>query len=335
MSAMADKAVVVRLASRPEGAPSAANFEVASAPMPAPGPDEALVQALYLSLDPALRPRMNAVSDYAGAVPLGAVVPGPALGVVIASQSPLLKAGDYVTGFLGWQSHAAMPAAELRKIDPAHAPLPKWLSLLGLSSFTAWIGLTEIGKPQPGETVVVSAASGATGSVVGQIARIMGARAVGIAGGPAKCRYVVEQLGFDACVDYRGPGFLAQLDAACPRGVDVDFENVGGDVLRAVFARMNPFGRVVVCGLVSEYSAAGFRDGPSLWPTVYKALRIEGFRASRYFDRIPAFVDQALAWSAEGRLKHREHITEGIENTPQAFVDMLAGVHVGKAMVKV
>lgn len=324
----------VRLVHRPDGVPTAACFAVVEAPLPVPAPGEVLVEVLYLSLDPALRPRMNAVSDYAGAVPLDAVVPSPGLGVVRESRSPLLKAGDHVSGFLGWRSHAALPADTLRRIDPARAPLPKWLSLLGLSSFTAWVGLTEIGRPQPGETVVVSAASGATGSVVGQIAKILGARAVGIAGGEAKCRHVVDVLGFDACLDYRTRDLGARLDTACPDGIDVDFENVGGDVLRAVFARMNPFGRVVVCGLVSEYSQAAWRDGPSLWPTVYKALRIEGFRASRYFDRLPEFVDQALDWAGQGRLVHAEHITDGIETTPQAFVDMLAGRHLGKAMVR-
>jgi hypothetical protein len=328
------RSAVVRLARRPQGWPQASDFAVSTEELPILAAGDVHVQVLYLSLDPALRPRMNAVSDYAGTVPLGEVVPSPALGVVIASCSPLLAAGDYVSGFLGWRSHAVLPAAELHRIDPQRAPLPKWLSLLGLSSFTAWIGLTEIGKPGPGETVVVSAATGATGSVAGQIARIIGARAVGIAGGPEKCRHAEERLGYDACIDYRTPDFPERLGAACPNGVDVDFENVGGDILRTVFARMNAHGRVVICGLVSEYSENGWRDGPSLWPTVYKALRIEGFRASRCFDRLPAFVDQALAWAGEGRLVHAEHISEGIENAPQAFVDMLAGLHVGKAMVK-
>ena len=183
--------------------------------------------------------------------------------------------------------------------------------------------------------MVVSAASGATGSVAGQLARIAGARAVGIAGGSEKCRYVVEELGFDACVDYRAPDFEARLDAACPKGVDVDYENVGGAIFKTVFDRMNHGGRVVLCGLVSEYSQTDWPAGPNLWPAIYKALRIEGFRASNYFDRIPEFVIKAVAWSREGRLKHRENIVEGIENAPDAFVSLLAGSHVGKMMVKV
>lgn len=325
----------IRLRRRPSGPPQADDFELGEAPVPEPAPGQVLVKVLYVSLDPALRPRMNAVSDYAGAVAIGETIPSPALGVVVASRSPLFAEGDHVFGFLGWRSFAAIDAAVLRRIFPERAPLPQWMSLLGLSSFTAWIGLEEIGKPKPGETVVVSAAAGATGAIVGQIARIRGARAVGIAGGADKCRYVVDQLGFDACVDYRAPDFAAQLDAACPNGIDVDFENVGGAVFRAVFARMNLLGRVALCGLVSEYNDGVSADGPNLWPAVHKSLRIEGFRASRFFDRIPEFVEQALMWRDEGRLRHADHIADGIENTPRAFIDMLAGKHVGKAMVKV
>lgn len=325
----------VCLAARPDGTPKATDFRITEAPMPVPAAGEILVRALYLSLDPALRPRMNAVSAYAGAVAVGEVIPSPGLGVVVASRSPLFAPGDHVFGMIGWQTSAILPAAEARRIYPDRAPLPKWLSLLGLSSFTAWIGLTEIGRPQPGETVVVSAAAGATGAIAGQIARIAGARAVGIAGGAEKCRHVVAAYGFDACVDYRAPDFPAQLNAACPDGIDVDFENVGGAILRAVFDRMNVAGRVILCGLVSEYnSPAGFQPGPSLWPAVYKSLRIEGFRASRHWQRVPEFVDQALVWSAENRLRHEETIAEGLETTPQAFVDMLSGRHFGKAMVR-
>jgi NADPH-dependent curcumin reductase CurA len=333
---MATSSTQIRLAARPQGQPKATDFAVASAPIPSPAEGEILVETTYLSVDPALRPRMNEVSAYAGPVPLDGVIPSSAAGVVIQSKSPLFKPGDPVFGMFGWQTHATLPATEARRIFPERAPLPKWLSLLGLSSFTAYIGVAELARPQLGETLVVSAAAGATGAAVGQIARILGARAVGIAGGADKCRAVVETYGFDACVDYKAPDFLAELDAACPNGIDVDFENVGGDILHAVYDRMNIGGRVIVCGLVSEYSRdEGFLPGPSLWPTVYKSLRIEGFRASRYFDRIPEFVDKALEWAEAGRFTHSEHITEGIANTPRAFVDMLSGRHFGKAMVKV
>lgn len=326
----------VRLKRRPAGMPVPGDFELAAAALPVAGPGQVLVRVLYLSLDPALRPRMEPVSAYAGAVALGATIPSPALGVVMASNSPAYAAGDHVFGFFGWQTHCVADAGEVRRIDPARAPLPKWMSLLGLSSFTAWIGMGRIARPKSGETVVVSAAAGATGAIAGQLARIAGARAVGIAGGPEKCDYVVRQLGFDACVDYRAAGFEARLDAACPDGIDVDFENVGGAVLKTVFHRMNQGGRVVLCGLVAEYgSGGGWPDGPSLWPAVYQSLRIEGFRASTHFQSLPEFIDAALDWAAQGRLRQHEHITEGIAQAPVAFIDMLQGRHLGKAMVRV
>lgn len=324
----------VRLKRRPDGAPVAGDFDLCAGDLPEPAPGQLLVRVLYLSLDPALRPRMEPFSAYAGAVPLGALIPSAALGVVLESRSPLYAAGDHVFGFFGWQTYCAADADAVRRIDPLLAPLPKWMSLLGLSAFTAWLGMTRIGCPAPGETVVVSAAAGATGAVAGQLARIAGARAVGIAGGAAKCAYVVEQLGFDACVDYRAPDFEARLDAACPGGVDVNYENVGGAVLRTVYRRMKPAGRVVLCGLVSEYSSGQWADGPSLWPAVYQSLRIEGFRASAHFHRVPEFVTAALAWAAEGRLRQHEHITDGIANAPAAFIAMLEGRHLGKAMVR-
>jgi len=324
----------IRLKARPQGLPATSDFEVANQAPPDPGPGDVLVQTLYISVDPALRPRMNAVSDYAGALAIGETIPASAIGIVLRSRDPQFAPGDHVFGFLGWQSFAALPASGLRPIDPARAPLPKWLSLLGLSSFTAYIGITELGRPQPGETVVISAASGGTGAMAGQFARIAGARAVGIAGGPDKCRHAVEVLGFDACIDHRAPDFEAQLDAACPNGIDVDYENVGGRILAAVYQRMNIAGRIIICGLASEYSNDGWAPGPSLWPAVYKSLRIEGFRASRYFDRVPGFIDQALAWADEGRLTHSEQIHDGLENAPAAFIDMLQGRHLGKAMVR-
>ncbi len=329
-------ATQIRLASRPAGAPTISNFEIAQARIARPTEGEILVRTLYLSVDPSLRPRMNAVSEYAGAIGLHEVIPSSAIGVVVASGSPDFQPGDHVFGMLNWQTHATIRAAEVRRIDPSSAPLPKWLSLLGLSSFTAYIGITELARPKAGETVVVSAATGATGAAAGQIARITGARTVGIAGGPEKCRYAVDRLGYDASVDYKAPDFGARLDAACPDGIDVDYENVGGDVLKAVFARMNTCGRIVVCGLVSEYSSEdGWMPGPSLWPAVYKSLRIEGFRASRYFDRIPEFVEKALVWADAGLFVHHECITDGIANAPLAFVELLSGRHLGKAMVKV
>lgn len=326
--------VQMRLKRRPDGLPSVTDFEIADQPIAAPRAGEILVRTLFLSVDPALRPRMNAISEYAGALAIGDVIPGSGLGVVIESCDDRFQVGDHVFGFLGWQSHALLPASDLRIIDPSRAPLPKWLSLLGLSSFTAYIGITELGCPKPGETVVISAAAGGTGAMAGQFARIAGARVIGIAGGPEKCRHVVDNLGFAQCVDHGAPDFEARLDAACPDGVDVDYENVGGRILGAVYERMNVGGRIIICGLASEYSDDGWAPGPSLWPTVHKSLRIEGFRASRHFDRIPQFVEQALLWADEGRLTHSEQIYHGLENAPLAFINMLQGRNLGKTMVQ-
>lgn len=324
----------VCLKRRPDGPATPADFCLQAAPMPVPADGEVLVQVLYLSLDPALRPRMEPVSAYGGSVDVGATIPSPAIGVVIASRSAQYGYGDHVFGFLGWQLYCALPAAGLRRIFPELAPLPKWMSVLGLSAFTAFIGMREFGRPAAGETVVVSAAAGATGAVAGQLARIAGARAVGIAGGPDKCRHVVEVLGFDACVDYRSADFAARLSAACPQGIDVDFENVGGAVLQSVVPRMNEHGRIILCGLVAEYGKPG-QAGPDLWPAVYNSLSIHGFRGSRYFSRIPEFIPLALKWMAQGRLRHSEDIVDGIDNAPAAFCAMLEGRHLGKAMVRV
>ena len=325
--------VQVCLARRPDGAVQAADFALRPAPMPAPADGEVLVQVLYLSLDPALRPRMEAVSAYGGPVGLGELIPSPAIGMVILSRSAQYGYGDHVFGFFGWQHYCALPASSLRRIFPELAPLPKWMSVLGLSAFTAYIGLREFGRPAAGETVVISAAAGATGAIAGQLARIAGARAVGIAGGAHKCRHVVEVLGFDACVDYRAADFPARLDAACPQGIDVDFENAGGAVLRAVLPRMNERGRIVLCGLVAEYGKPG-QAGPDLWPAVVNSLSIHGLRGSSYFPRIPEFVTHALRWMAQGRLQHTEHIADGIDSAPAAFCAMLEGRHLGKAMVR-
>jgi NADPH-dependent curcumin reductase CurA len=329
-------ATEIRLAARPIGAPRVSDFEMGTKPVREIAAGEILVRNLLLSVDPALRPRMNETSAYAGAIAIGEPIPSPAIGVVVQSKSPRFREGQHVFGMFGWRSHAIARAEDVRTIDPSRAPLSKWMSLLGLSAFAAYVGICIIARPVAGETVAISAAAGATGAIAGQLARIAGARAVGIAGGTDKCRQVVERFGFDACADYRACDFEAQLDNACPAGIDVDFENVGGRVFDAVFARMNIGGRVAICGLVSEYGdAQGFGRGPSLWPAVYKSLRIEGFRASRYFDRVPEFIEKALDWSHAGRLVHHEHITEGIANAPAAFVEMLAGKHFGKAMVAV
>lgn len=321
------------LVRRPDGMPVAADFAFVEGPVAALAAGEVCVQMQLLGLEPAARPRMNAGSKYSRTVDIGGVVPSTGIGVIVGSRCDGYREGDHVFVQSGWQRYFVVNASEARLIDPARAPLPKWLSLLGLSSFTAFIGTTELARPNPGETVVVSAASGATGAVAGQIARIMGARAVGIAGGADKCRHA-ESLGFEACIDYRDPTFASQLDAACPDGIDVDFENVGGLLLDAVIPRMNRFGRVILCGLVAEYNLTAAPRGPNLWPAVYNSLRIEGFLASRYFSRIPEFIDTALRWSHAGLLRHAEHIVRGMENVPAAFLDLLNGRHIGKVIVE-
>lgn len=312
--------------------PVPTDFALCEVPLAPLADGEVLVRNLYLSVDPALRPRMDPVSPYGGALALDELVPSSAIGVVLASRSSACPVGTHVYGFFGWQLLCVANGATLRHIDPARAPLPKWMSVLGLSAFTAYIGLREFGQPLAGETVVVSAASGATGAIAGQLARIAGARAVGIAGGARKNHYVTGTLGFDACVDYKAPDFAALLGDACPDGIDVDFENVGGAVLGAILPRMNEHGRVIVCGLVAEYGQSG-AVGPNLWPTVYNSLRIQGFRASHYFEYLPEFIERALAWHAQGRLVHSEFITHGIAQAPATFISMLAGEHLGKAMV--
>lgn len=322
------------LARRPAGVPVAADFDLVIEDVAAPEPDEVVVRMLYLGMEPAARPRMNEGSPYSVPIPIGGVVSGTGIGVVQASNDSRVRVGHHVFVHSGWQTFFRGKAADVRLIDTAKAPLPKWLSLLGLSSFTAYVGMTELCRPAPGETVMVTAASGATGAPAGQIAKILGARVVGIAGGEQKCRHV-ESLGFDACLDYRQPDLAGRIDAACPNGIDVDYENVGGEILATVFQRMNRYGRVILCGLVSEYNLPGLPPGPNLWRAVYNALRIEGFLASRYYERIPEFVEKALLWSEEGRFRHTEHIREGIENAPQAFIDLLAGRHLGKMIVRV
>jgi NADPH-dependent curcumin reductase len=328
---MINRQIVLR--HRPVGVPVASDFALIESPLPECRDDHLVVRVDYLGLEPSARPRMDASSPYSVPVALGEPIPSTGVGQVIASRASGFVPGDWVFVHSGWQRYAASSASAARKIDPGRAPLPKWLSLLGLSAFTAYVGMTVLAPPRPGETVVVSAASGATGAIAGQIARLHGARAVGIVGGPEKCLYV-ESLGFDAGVDYKAKDFAAQLDAACPHGIDVNFENVGGDVLGAVFARMNPHGRVLLCGLISQYNAIDDARGPNLWRAVYNAIRIEGFLASRHWDRIPAFIDEALAWAEAGQLQQREHIVEGLEQAPAAFRDLLGGRHLGKAIVK-
>lgn len=326
----------VLLNSRPQGEPTDANFAIDEASIPEPKDGEYLSRTIWLSLDPYMRGRMAEAKGYAANVNLGDPMVGGTVGQVVKSKNPRFKEGDYVVEYSGWQSYAVSNGVGVMKLDPAVAPLSTALSVLGMPGMTAWWGLMEIGKPKAGETVVVSAASGAVGSVVGQLAKLRGCRAVGIAGGKDKCDYVVNELGFDACVDYRAAAanLYKELRTAAPKGIDVYFENVGGAVQEAVFPRLNDFGRMVMCGMVAEYNDAAPRPGPNLMAVVRKRLRIEGFIVSDRWDRLGEYRAKAIPWIREGRLKYKEDIVDGLDKAPKAFIGLLEGKNFGKLLVR-
>jgi len=260
---------------------------------------------------------------------------GGTVGEIVASRNPKFAVGDIVSAYGGWQDYALSSGVGLRKLDPAAAPVTTALGVLGMPGMTAYAGLLEIGRPKPGETVAVAAASGAVGSVVGQIAKIKGCRAVGIAGGPDKCRYVVDELGFDACIDHRAPDLARQLEAACPAGIDVYFENVGGAVQQAVWPLLNDFARIPVCGLIAQYSAATPMPGPDMFSVLRKRLTLRGFIVTDFAAKQGDFLREASDWVRSGRLKYREDVIEGLENAPAAFLGLLQGRNFGKLLVKV
>ena len=324
----------VRLKRRPTGAPATDDFEIVDAPMPDPADRGVLVRGIYLSLDPYMRGRMSAARSYARPVEVGAVMEGRVVGRVVRSSDPGFRAGDYVLGGYGWQLYSAVPANGLVKLEPSGAPLSTALGVLGMPGLTAYVGLSDIGRPRRGETVVVSAASGAVGAVVGQLAKRAGARAVGIAGGADKCRYVEGELGFDACIDHRSIDLGAALDRACLDGIDVYWENVGGAVQQAVFPRLNDFGRMVMCGMVSEYNDVEPRPGPNLMAAVRKRLKIQGFIVSDGWQRFGEYRAMAAPLIRRGELKYREDIVDGLDRAPEAFIGLLAGRNFGKLLVK-
>jgi NADPH-dependent curcumin reductase CurA len=325
----------ILLKSRPEGWPTADNFELVEAPMPEPSDGEVLTRTLFLSLDPYMRGRMSAAKSYADPVPVGGVMGGGTVGEVVASRDANFKKGDIVLGFGGWRDYAALPGRSLRKLDPSLAPVSTALGVLGMPGLTAYVGLIDIGQPKAGETVVVSAASGAVGSVVGQLAKLRGCRAVGIAGGAGKCRFVVDELGFDACIDHRASDFPAQLKAACAGGIDVDFENVGGEVLQAVWPRLNDFARIVVCGLVAQYNDTTPRPGPNLQVLLTRRLTMRGFIVSDHLARGAAFQAEIGPLVRSGKIKYKEHVVEGLERAPEALIGLLQGKNFGKVVVRV
>src|SRR5438132_3518048 len=327
------------LASRPVGEPKPSDFRIEEYAVPSPGAGEVLLRTIWLSLDPYMRGRMSDGPSYAQPVPIDGVMEGGTVSEVIASNNPGFAKGDIVLSRAGWQTHAVSDGKGLAKIDPKIAPISTAVGVLGMPGMTAYTGLLDIGKPQSGETVVVAAASGAVGSAVGQIARIKGARAVGIAGGKDKCAYVKNELGFDDCLDHRDPDLAAKLKDACPKGIDVYFENVGGAVFAAVFPLLNAFARIPVCGLIAHYNdtqAVAPKWAPAMMRTVLtKRLTIRGFIVSDFATRHPDFLRDMSQWVREGKVKHKEFVTEGLDSAPAAFMGLLKGANFGKQLVRV
>jgi NADPH-dependent curcumin reductase CurA len=324
----------VLLASRPAGTVTPDNFRIAEAPLPEPGEGEVLVKNEWLSLDPYMRGRMNDAKSYAPSVDVGALMVGQTVGEVVESRHPGFRRGDKVLTSLGWQLFGVAKGKELMLVDASREPASYYLGVLGMPGITAWFGLFEIGKPKPGDTVVVSAASGAVGSVVGQLAKQEGCRVVGIAGGRAKCDYVVRELGFDACVDYKAGRLLEDLRAACPKGIDVDFENVGGEVLDTVLRAMNPFSRIVVCGLIAEYDATEPYGYRMLRAVLVNRIRMQGMIVFDWKDRYGEALADLSARIAAGKLRYKESIVEGLENAPRGLLAVLSGGNFGKQLVK-
>ncbi len=326
--------IQICLARRPSGWVRESDFNLVRTGMPNPGEGQILLKSLFLSLDPYMRLRMDDARSYAPPVEIGAVMVGGTVSEVIASRHPGYRPGDIVTGMTGWQLFALSDGKLLRPVDPALAPLSAALGVVGMPGVTAWVGLLDIGMPKAGETVVVSAASGAVGSVAGQIAKIKGCRIVGIAGGAAKCEYVTRELGFDACIDYRSGDLHGQLAAACPNGVDVYFDNVGGEILGTLLRLLNPFARIALCGLISQYNEVENTGLKNLRSLLVNRVRLQGFIVSDHLNRFPPALAELGQWYKAGRLKYRESVAHGIENAPRAFIGMLRGENFGKQVVK-
>ncbi|MFG6593685.1 NADP-dependent oxidoreductase [Sulfitobacter sp. 1A13368] len=345
---MSDQMQRIVLASRPDGAPTPENFRLESADIPQPGDGEILVEVHYMSLDPYMRGRMDDAKSYAEPVPIGGLMEGGSVGKVIASNDPSFAEGDFAFGAFGWATHGVAPAKQCQKVDAEGAPITASLGVLGMPGLTGWYGLNDIGQPKEGETLVVAAATGPVGSIVGQLAKAKGLRTVGIAGGAEKCEIATRDFGFDVCLDHRAyddaKSLRAALKEAAPDGIDIYYENVGGKVLDAVLPLMNPHGRIPLCGMIAWYNAGGLGadaegaglTAPRLWRTILvNFLTVRGFIISNHWDQMPKFQREVAPMVADGRVKVKEDITEGLENAPQAFIDMLNGGNTGKAIVKV
>ena len=326
----------IKLAARPVGLPKRSDWQFTETPLPEPRDGEVLARVLYLSLDPAMRGWMNEGKSYIAPVGIGEVMRAGAVGKVMASRHPGFAVGDHVSGLLGVQEYAALDAARLFKVDPKLAPLPMFLNTLGMPGMTAYFGLLDVGAPNEGDTVVVSGAAGAVGATVGQIAKIKGCRAVGIAGGAAKCRYLVDELGFDAAIDYKAEDVRKSLRTHCPNGVNVYFDNVGGDILDIVLTQIARHARIVVCGAISQYNNTTPIKGPSNYLSLLvNRARMEGMVVFDYASRYPNAINDIAAWIAAGKLKSREDIVEGLENFPEALLKLFSGENFGKLVLKV
>lgn len=331
----------ITLASRPEGMPKDENFTVETVPAPTPGDGELLLKTIWMSLDPYMRGRMSDRKSYAKPLEIGEVITGGVVAQVVDSKDPEWPSGTFVTSMSGWQQYAVAKPGEYRlfRVDPDNAPIQTAIGVTGMPGQTAYFGLLRVGKPKAGDTVVVSAASGAVGATVGQIAKIHGCRVIGVAGGKEKCSWCTDELGFDACVDYKSPSFAADLKAACPDGVDVYFENVGGAVLEAVAPLLNDGARVPVCGYISAYNSPSDAtiEPPNVWleRTLENPPETRFFVVTEWIDEFDAATAQLGEWIREGKLKYRETVVEGIENAPSAFRMLFTGDNFGKLLVKV
>ncbi len=321
------------LASRPQGAVTPANFRLEQAEMPTLNDGEVLIRNHYLSLDPYMRGRMEESKSYAAPQPLNEVMIGGTVGVIEASRNPRFTVGDEVVGMGGWSEVSVADGTMLRKVDTTHIALSAYLGAVGMPGMTAWYGLTQIMQPKAGETIVVSAASGAVGSVVGQLARLRGARAVGIAGGAEKCAYVVDQLGFDACIDYKAGNLQADLAAATSNGIDAVFENVGGEIFDACLARMNPFGRIAVCGMIAGYNGEAMALH-NVRQFLTMRLSLRGFIVAEHMEHWPEGLKELGTLVATGKLQFRESVAQGLPSAPEAFMGLLKGKNFGKQLVK-
>ena len=328
------------LVSRPHGEPKPENFKLAEAPIPAIGPGQVLLKTSFLSLDPYMRGRMSDAKSYVPPFAIGEPLGGQTVSKVVASNNPEFAAGDTVLAFGGWQEYRSQKAAICGNSTRRAAPVSTALGVLGMPGITAYTGLRNIGLPKAGETLAVAAAAGPVGSAVGQIAKIKGCRVVGIAGGREKSSYLIDELGFDAAIDHRSPNMKEELKAACPNGIDIYFENVGGAVWNAVLPLLNNFARVPVCGLVAHYNATALPEGPDrtaglMRMILTRRLRVQGFIVYDFAEQTPDFLSEVGAWVREGKLKYKEDIVEGLENAPKAFIGLLRGANFGKLLVKV